>query len=138
MTWRGPRTTRDPLLTTSQWRKNREHWKKLRLPCSRCGKAIDYDGPRYFAASPALCRHYRCTKRVSHQHLNPRYLVVGHKVARFNARDMGWGEDRINALVQTWPECQDCSNRSGAKLGQKVQSQRMATRRVILDESRRW
>jgi hypothetical protein len=30
-----------------------------------------------------------------------------------------------------------CSSRTGAQLGQKVQAKRMATRRVILDESRR-
>ena len=115
MTWRGPRTTRDPLLTTHHWRKVvRPYWQRLRQPCARCGKPIDYDGPRYVVVAG---------KRT----LNPRYLVVGHKVDRYTAKRMGWTEQQINAIANSQPECQSCSNSSGARLGQRVQAAKLAT-----------
>src|SRR4029453_4663595 len=109
MAWRGPRrsTTPDPALTTVQWRKHRLYWKRLRLPCARCGGWIDYDGPRYLPG----------------RRQNPRYLIVGHIVSRHRARELGWPEARIHALSNTQPECARCSNRSGAKLGRKIQDQ---------------
>lgn len=113
--WRGPRTATDPLLTTAQWRKIRQHWIKLRRPCARCGMPIDYDGPRYLVVN-------------GRRRQNPRSLVVGHIVSRYDARRMGWTEDRINSIPNTQPECQDCSNRSGARLGQKVQRSRPGRR----------
>jgi hypothetical protein len=111
--WRGPRTGNDPLLTTHHWRKViRPHWQRLRLPCSRCHQPIDYDGPRYYLIN-------------GKRKLNLRYLVVGHVVDRYTARRMGWSDDQINALSNTQPECQACSNRSGARLGQRVQQSRV-------------
>ena len=43
--WRGPQTARDPLLTAASHRRNKTHWRRLRLPCSICGQPIDYDVP---------------------------------------------------------------------------------------------
>jgi hypothetical protein len=111
MTWRGPRTPNDPVLTSHHWRTVvRPYWQRRRLPCSRCGCAIDYDGPRYLTTPSG--------KRA----MNPRALVVGHIVSRYAARRAGWTEAEINALSNTQPECQACSNRSGARLGQRVRS----------------
>jgi hypothetical protein len=125
MTWQGPRTANDPTLTGRAWRDIRKHWVRLRLPCARCGYAIDYDGPRYLATSTGRRRQ------------NPRYLVVGHIVSRYEARLRGWTEQQTNALANTQPECQACSNSSGARLGQRVQRTK-ATTRAALDTSRRW
>jgi len=111
MSWRGPRTSNDATLTSHTWRtKVRPYWQRRRLPCSRCGSAIDYDGPRYFITASG--------KRT----MNPKALVVGHIVSRYTARLRGWTETQINALSNTQPECQACSNRSGAQLGQRVRS----------------
>jgi 5-methylcytosine-specific restriction endonuclease McrA len=70
-------------------------------------RRIDYDGPRYLPGRKQ----------------NPRYLIVGHIVSRHRARELGWPEARIHALANTQPECQSCSNRSGAKLGRQIQDQ---------------
>lgn len=121
--WRGPRTPRDPLLTTRAWRQIRQHWIRLRLPCARCGRPIDYDGPRFYVTATGKRRQ------------NPRYLVVGHKVDRYRAKLMGWTAQQINALENTQPECVHCSNRSGAQLGQRVQAARQAQ---PVDTARRW
>lgn len=109
MTWRGPRTPRDPLLTTRAWRNDREHWQRLRLPCARCGRPIDYDGPRYLTIN-------------GKRRQNPCYLVIGHIVDRWEARRRGWTEQQINARANQQPECQNCSNTSGARLGQRIQA----------------
>jgi hypothetical protein len=123
VTWRGPRTAADPLLTGYHWRVTvRNHWKAQRLPCAVCRKPIDYDGPRYYLSV------------TGRRTLNPRYLVVGHIVSRYTAKRYGWTEAQINALSNTRPECQACSNRTGAKLGQKVQR----SKRTTLNTSRRW
>lgn len=122
--WRGPRTPGDPLLTTHHWRTViRPHWQRLRLPCARCGRPIDYDGPRFLIVN-------------DRRRLNPRYLVVGHIVSRYEARRRGWTDQQINALSNTQPECQACSNSSGARLGQRVQGSHTAT--AQLAETRRW
>ena len=105
MPWAKGRANRDPSLTTPAWRKHRIYWKAQRLPCARCGGWIDYDGPRYLPG----------------RKLNPRYLVVGHVVSRYEARLRGWSEAEVNALANTQPECQTCSNRSGARLGRRLQ-----------------
>lgn len=78
---------------------NRAHWQALRLPCARCGHAIDYDGPRILPNG----KH------------NPRYLVVGHIVSRMDALALGWTLERINDLSNTQPECWTCSVTSGAR-----------------------
>jgi hypothetical protein len=57
---------RGPLLYS---RKHRDHWQRLRLPCARCHRKIDYDGPQYFPDGRQ----------------NLRYLVVGHIVGRAEA-----------------------------------------------------
>lgn len=127
MTWRGPRTTTDPLLATQAWRTTiRNHWKRLQLPCARCGRAIDYTGPRYYLLPNGKRK------------LNPRYLVVGHRVSRHHARIMGWTDEQINDINNTQPECLACSNRSGAQLGGKVQRLMRARNTVGMDDSRRW
>lgn len=72
---------------------------------------IDYDGPRYLSVAG---------RRIQ----NPRHLVVGHKVSRYEAKRKGWTEAMINDISNTQPECVDCSNRSGARLGKQVQATR--------------
>jgi hypothetical protein len=125
MTWRGPRTANDPLLTTHHWRKVvRPYWIALRLPCARCHRMIDYDGPRFIRSL------------TGRRTINPRALVVGHIVSRNRAKRMGWTEDQINALSNTRPECQDCSNKSGAREGNQMQ--RLSMKRSRIDTSRRW
>ena len=105
----GTRGDTDPSLTTMAWRKHREYWKRLRRPCARCRGYIDYTGPRYYVDVDGQPR------------LNKRALVVGHIVSRHPARQLGWSEAMINDLSNTQPECQDCSNRSGARLGRRIQ-----------------
>jgi len=103
--WRNVRATgKDPLLGTAAHRRNRKHWQRLRLPCAVRGRAIDYDGPNLINGRQ-----------------NPRALVVGHIISRYEAMRMGWPESRINSLANTRPECRACSNKSGAQLGFKVQ-----------------
>jgi len=63
--------------------------------------------------------------------MNPKALVVGHIVSRYAARRAGWTEAEINALSNTQPECQACSNRSGAQLGQRVRSLQGAATQVF-------
>jgi 5-methylcytosine-specific restriction endonuclease McrA len=106
MTWRGPRESgKDPLLArSSHYKRNRKHWQRLRLPCAVCGRPIDYDGPRYVNGRQ-----------------NGRALVVGHIVSRYHAKRLGWTEAMINSISNSQPECQRCSNRTGAQLGQRVQ-----------------
>lgn len=118
MVWRGPRTPTDPLLATTAWRTTiRQYWIRQHLPCARCGRAIDYEGPRYVVMA-------------GRRRLNPRYLVVGHKVSRAIAKRTGWTEQQINALTNTQPECNHCSVTSGARDGQRAQAKRMAAKRM--------
>jgi hypothetical protein len=120
--WRGPRKSgKDPLLArAAHYKRNRAHWQRLRLPCAVCHRGIDYDGPN-----------------IINGRQNPRALVVGHIVSRYWAKRMGMSEVQINALSNTRPECRECSNRSGARLGRQVQQ---ASRRVRtgLTDSHRW
>lgn len=127
MTWRGPRTQSDPLLHTQWWRVTvRNHFKRLRLPCAVCRGPIDYDGPAFFVLANGKRRQ------------NPRSLVIGHIVSRYEAKRRGWSEQQINALANCRQECRRCSNRSGAQQGQRVRSKRQAVRTVVPSESRRW
>jgi hypothetical protein len=107
MPW-APRGDADPALTTKAWRKQREYWKQFGLPCARCGREIDYFGPRYYLVA-------------GRRKINPRYFCLGHKVSRREARALGWSEARINAPSNLQAECQRCSNSSGAKLGRRLQ-----------------
>ena len=85
----------DPLLTGGIWRKVRAYWIAQRLPCARCGRAIDYDTvPRYW-----------------------RSLDVGHVVDRVTARGQGWTDEQINAVSNTQPEHQRCNREAGVTLG---------------------
>jgi hypothetical protein len=117
--WQGPKTVRDPLLTKASHKRNRDYWITLGLPCQICGRAIDYTGPRYIGGVQ-----------------NPRAFVLDHITPRYLARQAGWTEQQINALSNTRPSCQDCSNRSGAGLGQKAQRRKRV--RTGLDTSRQW
>ena len=121
MAWRGPRTASDPLLHTAEWRRIRDYWKRSGRPCA-VGVAIDYTGPRYLVANG---------RRVQ----NPRALVVGHIVSRRKAKLLGWSAAQINALANTRPECQHCSNRSGAREGQRAQA---AVLRSTPNTASRW
>ena len=124
MTWRRPRKSgKDPLLArASHYKQNRQHWQRLRLPCAVCGRAIDYDGPN-----------------IINGRQNLRALVVGHKVSRYHAKRMSWPEAAINSVSNTQPECRQCSNRSGARLGRQVQRANAKIKlKIGLDDSHRW
>jgi hypothetical protein len=84
---------------------------------------IDYDGDYYLKTITG--------KRIK----NPRYLVVGHIVDRYLGKRYGWTDAEINALSNSQPECMNCSNRSGARLGQKVQHAKHPT---MINYSSRW
>jgi hypothetical protein len=124
MTWRGPRkTAKDPLLArASHYKRNRQHWQRLRLPCAVCHRPIDYDGPNIINGRQNLLA-----------------LVVGHKVSRYHAKRMGWPEAAINSVSNTQPECRACSNRSGARLGRMVQrANAKGMVRVGATDAHRW
>jgi hypothetical protein len=122
MTWRGPSTPRDELLGTYTWRvRIRKYWEAKRLPCSICGREIQY-GPntRYLPGTHKL---------------NPRALVVGHITSRYYAKRAGWTEAQINSIANTRTECVACSNRSGQQLGARVKNNRQQRQRTDRD---RW
>jgi hypothetical protein len=123
MAWQGPpRKRSDPLLNTKAWAAIRKHWRTLRQPCARCGRAIDYDGPA----------------RLPNGRINKRSLVVGHIVSRYHAKRMGWTDAQINDITNTQPECRACSDLSGQRLGQRVAQARVAARQQHTDYTRRW
>lgn len=100
---------RDPLLYSRKHRDhNRAYWQRLRLPCARCGKPIDYTGPQYLPNGRP----------------NPRYLVVGHIVGRAEALALGWTAAQINDLSNTRPECTAFSVRSGGEEGVRMRRAR--------------
>ena len=113
MAWR---QSKDPLLSAPRYRRNREVLKRQKLPCAVCGRAIAYDQPGQF--------------------------VAGHIVARHKAKRLGWLEQQINALSNLRPECKQCSNRTGAREGNRVKRamRQSATTRIIhqLDDHERW
>jgi hypothetical protein len=116
----------DPALIDVKHRRyNRDHWKRLRLPCARCGRPIDYFGPQFLPDG----RH------------NPRYLIVGHKIARVEALELGWSLAKINDLTNTQPECYECSVHSGAVLGRdRARAKAAAPKRAPISapEARFW
>jgi hypothetical protein len=124
VTWRGLRASgKDPLLArASHYKRNRQYWQRLRLPCAVCGRAIDYDGPN-----------------IINGRQNLRALVVGHVVSRYHAKRMGWSEAMINSAANTQPECRACSNRTGAQLGRQVQrANAKAKVRLSVSDASRW
>ena len=107
MAWRGPRSGASrPGYHTKGWAKIKGYWRSQRLPCSRCGCTIDYDG------SYMIMDGGRRT-------VNPHYLVVGHMVSVATATALGWPDSQTYALANTRPECWTCSNRSGARSGNR-------------------
>jgi hypothetical protein len=124
MAWRGPKSAgKDPLLArASHYKRSRQYWQRLRLPCAVCGRAIDYDGPNLIGGRQNL-----------------RALVVGHRVSRYHAKLMGWSETQINSLQNSQPECRACSNKSGAQLGRQLQHAKARARvRFSLTDRDRW
>jgi hypothetical protein len=103
MTWEKTRDhdANDPAINSRQWRKLREQIRGLRLPCGRCGGWIDYDN-------------------VGGKQ-NPKSFVLGHRVSRREARARGWTAAMMNSPTNLQPECRSCSNKSGARLGRKLQ-----------------
>ena len=129
MVWEGPRTPRDPLLNTSARRWLRSYWLGRRVAWCQCGcdppEPIDYDTT--FVVVNGRRR------------LNPASLVVGHIVSRFEARQLGWTVQQINALGNTRPERADHSLRSGAQLGERVRQGRTPVRVwPPIDTASRW
>jgi len=125
--WRGPRTARDPLLVTATHRSNRAYWlalaKTAGLRCALCGCAI------------AWRKEYH---RLPNGKENGNYLVVGHIISRYAAKQMRWTEAQINALSNSRPECKRCSNKTGAQLGRQLQHRKRNRTRIDLDTSREW
>jgi hypothetical protein len=101
MAWRGPKSPKDPLLArASHYKRNRQYWQRLGLPCALCGKAIDYTGAN-----------------IINGRQNPRALVVGHIVSRYHAKKLGWSEAMINSVSNTRPECRRCSKQVWCAVG---------------------
>jgi hypothetical protein len=124
MVWRGPKSAgKDPLLArASHYKRNRQYWQRVRLPCAVCGQPIDYTGAN-----------------IINGRQNPRALVVGHVVSMYHAKRMGWSEAMINSVSNTRPECRACSNRSGAQLGRQVQrANTKAKVRLSVSDASRW
>jgi hypothetical protein len=120
----------DPLLHTPSWRRVvRPYWQRRRLPC-QCGcwppEPIAYDSPTYFVIN-------------GKRRLNPAALVIGHVVSRYEAKQLGWTAQQINALSNTRPERQDHSLRSGGRLGASIQQGRQSPAPVRhIDTAHRW
>ena len=114
MPWAKDSDRTDASLGRYRWKLIRKHWRRLQLPCARCGQPIDY------------------TAKWPH----PRSLVVGHIVSRREARSLGWPESAINSLSNTQPEHVDCSNKSGAALGRRLQGQKAA--RILQGQKPTW
>jgi hypothetical protein len=109
------RSSKDPLLSSPLYRRNRALLKKRRLPCAVCGRAIDYSQPSAF--------------------------VAGHIMPRWKAKQLGWLPEQINSLQNLRPECRRCSFRTGSREGNQVQrAMRQRPRRagVLRDDSGRW
>ena len=113
MAWR---SSKDPLLSTPLYRRNREVLKRQKLPCAVCGRPIAYEVPGEF--------------------------VAGHVVARHVAKRLGWAPEQINALANLRAECRRCSFRTGSREGNQVQRamrQRVRAGGVVYrDDSARW
>ena len=113
MAWR---SSKDPLLSSPLYRRNRALLKTRRLPCAVCGRTIDY--------------------------LKPGEFVAGHITPRWLAKRLGWTPEQINALSNLRAECRRCSFRTGSREGNQVQ--RAMRQRVTVgvgrprDDSRRW
>jgi hypothetical protein len=75
-------------------------------PCG--GEPIDYDGPTFWVVN-------------GKRQLNPRALVIGHVVSRYEAKRLGWTAAMINDISNTRPERMDHSLRSGGRLGAGIQ-----------------
>jgi len=88
------RSSKDPLLSSPFFRRNREVLRRRRLPCAVCGRPIAYDVPGQF--------------------------VAGHIVARHKAKLLDWPESQINGLSNLRAECKQCSHRTGAREGNQA------------------
>ncbi len=111
MAWASDRERTDPSLGRYAWKQIRQYWRRLGRPCWRCGLPIRYD--------------------LKWPH--PLSLVVGHITSRAQARAAGWSEAQVNSIANTAPEHADCSNKSGAALGRRLQ--RQTPTRIVAD---RW
>jgi hypothetical protein len=104
---------KDPLLTSALYKRNRAALKRLRLPCARCHRPIDYTQPGQF--------------------------VAGHLVARHVARRLGWTPEQINAMSNLQAECRRCSFESGAVEGGRARQALKRTRFVYgQTDAHRW
>lgn len=103
MAWAGTRKKHaDPALTTYAWRQQRNVFaSQLPFPCARCGHMIT-TAQRYLSGTKTI---------------NRRSLVVGHKLARSTARELGYTEAQIHAPENLQLECWECSSKSGARMG---------------------
>ena len=90
----------DPLLKGKDWEAVKAHWRRVRWPCAKCGRGIDYDGPA-----------------------GPRSLDVGHIVGRAEAKRLGWTRAQINHVSNTQAECRTCSRSTGARYGNQLRGQ---------------
>jgi hypothetical protein len=118
MAWRGPHNGPDPLLWKRRWRTGvRAYWvaegkRAGYLRCARCNRLIDFLGSRYIEGT---------------RKLNPLALCIGHVHDRASMKRLGYRDDQINDLGNSQPECARCSWTSGAKQGNAMQRQRVAS-----------
>ncbi len=111
-TWRGPRTQPNPLRANDRaWRQIAAYWRRLRLPCAQCGSEIRYDEDYWLTIQ-------------GRRTINPRALNVGHIISLAEAARRGWTAKQANDITNTRPEHARCNLNAGAKLGQRVQTQR--------------
>jgi hypothetical protein len=85
----------------------------------------------------SLCGVYLETRKdlyLINGKVNPNYLVVGHIVPRVECYAFGWTIEQTESIENTRPECWRCSQRGGAKLGNRIQfrqrQQRQGQRRA--------
>ena len=122
MTWRGPRKSgKDPLLPVQATTNGTGN------TGSGCACRVLYVAERSIMTGPNIINGRQ----------NLRSLVVGHRVSRYHAKLADWSPDMINSIGNSQPECRECSNLSGARLGRQVQRSSRRVR-IGLDDSARW
>lgn len=114
-----PTMPNDPGLKTKEWHKIRAFWLTgggRTAPCARCGGEIDRRrGAR-----------------------GPWSLDVGHIVSRYEARRLGWSEDKIHAQENTQAEHRRCNRAAGAAITNAIREASKNTKPQVRHVSRAW
>lgn len=112
----------DPTKVRS-WRALRTYWRHVRGDCARCGRPIDYDGPRYF--------YVVIGNGVRERRQNPWALDVGHIMGKDIDPRLMW------APCDTQPEHARCNRRAGARYGNRKRA-RLGNSGAFLRTSQGW